>query len=256
MTGLKAWMLALGLVVVTGCATGPGPAPSSTEQREEDPRVKTLVELGTGYLRQGDYARAKEHLNRALQFDPRSTIAHNALGLVFQLEQEYEIAEDHFRSALRSNPDSTQARNNYGAFLFDMERYDDAIEQLKIASEDRYYLSRPTVFENLGIAYQRVGNMTAAKAAFDRAVALNPDQPKALLELAALRYRNQDYVEAQQLYSRFVRVSQQTPKSLLLCIRLSRVFDNADQEASCALALRNIFPASREYAEYQESIGQ
>ncbi len=242
------------MVVLAGCASTP--QTGSNEQDEEDPRVKTLVELGTGYLRQGDYIRAKDSLSRALAFDSRSALAHNGMALVFQLQKEYEVAEDHFKAALRSNPDSTQVRNNYGAFLFELERFEDAIEQLAIASEDRFYLSRSTVFENLGLSYQRVGDMPAAEEAFDRAVALNPDQPRALLELASLFYSRQDYVQSRQMYLRFERVSQQSPRSLLLCIRLARVFEQKDEEASCALVLRNIYPASREYAEYQETIGQ
>ncbi len=248
-------ILILAALLLGGCASSPS-TPGSGPQTQEDARVKTLVDLGTGYLRQGEYARAKEHLNRALSIDSRSATAHNALALVFQLEQEYEIAETHFKAALRANSEaSTKVRNNYGAFLFELGRYDDAIRQLEIASEDRYYTSRPTVFENLGVSYLRIGDARQAEAAFERAVALNPDQPKALIELAAILFERQDYVRARQYYLRYQRVAQQTSKSLWLCVRLARVFEDANQEASCALALRNIFPASPEYAEYQESLG-
>jgi len=249
----RVWLLALVLGLLAGCESDPTrPPPNVTE----DDRVKTLVDLGTGYMRNGDYARAKENLNRAINIDSNSALAHNMLAIVFQLEQEYELAEEHFRKALRSNPNSTRVRNNYGAFLFERERYREAIEQLNRAKEDRYYEKRPTVFENLGISYLRVGEKEKAEKAFDRAVALNPDQPRALLELANIRFEDQQYVPARQLYRRYQQVAGQNAKSLWLCIRLSRVFENDDEEASCALALRNMYPASREYEQYQESLSR
>lgn len=244
----------LAALLLGGCASSPS-TPGSGPQTREDARVKTLVDLGTGYLRQGEYARAKEHLNQALSIDSRSASAHNALALVFQLEQEHVAAESHFKAALRTDSDeATMVRNNYGAFLFELGRFDEAIYQLELASEDRYYTSRPTVFENLGVSYLSIGDDEQAEAAFERAVALNPDQPRALIELATILFERQDYVRARQYYLRYERVASQTSKSLWLCVRLARVFDDANQEASCALALRNIFPASPEYAEYQESL--
>lgn len=247
---IRAACFSLLLAWLVGCASD---RPADVT---EDERVKTLVELGTGYLRSGDYARAKEHLNRAIRVDSKSAIAHNALALVFQLEQEYEVAEDHFRKALRSNPKSTRVRNNYGAFLFDRGRYRDAIEHLERAAEDRYYEGRPTVFENLGVSYLRIGDREKAEQAFDRAVALNPDQARALLELARIHFERQQYVPARQMFRRFQQVSNSNAKSLWLCVRLARVFENEDEEASCGLALRNMYPASKEYEQYEESLSR
>lgn len=248
---IRCLAIAMLAALLASCGSTSSPSSSSAATSE---RVETLVQLGTGYLRRGDYARAKEHLNRALSIDPRSASAHNAIGLVFQLEQEFEIAEDHFKKAIRAEPESTRVRNNYGAFLFDRGRYRDAIEQLEVASEDRYYEGRATVFENLAISYLRTGDVSGAERAFERAVALNPDQPRALIELAELRYNQGRYTEANQLYRRFQFVAPQTAKGLWLCVRLARVFDNANEEASCALALRNIFPSSQEFTEYQKAV--
>lgn len=246
-----ALMMVFAMLLASGCVTETkGP----TQPANKEKQLQTLVELGVGYLRNGEYGRAKENLNKALEIDPKSPVAHNTLALVFQAEKEYEAAEQHFQRALRTDPDFTAGRNNYGAFLFERERYQDAIEQLKIASQDRFYQRRPWVFENLGVAYLQLNDMAAAEQAFERSVALNPDQSRALLELADIRYRQQRFVEARELYRRHARASQQSARSLWLCVRLARVFSNSNEEASCALALKNIFPASEEYRQYQEMI--
>jgi type IV pilus assembly protein PilF len=241
------------VLLVSGCVT------ETTGKREVADREKqltALVELGTGYLRGREYGRAKEHLNKALEIDPKSSVAHNTLAIVFQLEQEYDDAERHFRLALRYDPDFTRARNNFGAYLFERERYEEAIEQLKIASEDRFYQGRPAVFENLGVAFTRMDDSAAAEQAFERSIALNPSQSRALIELAEIRFEQQRYVPARELYRRHQAFSSQSAQSLWLCVRLSRIFSDSNEQASCALALRNIFPGSKEYKEYQETMSQ
>lgn len=245
-------VIAILVLVLAGCVsetTRPDKAESKAKQ------VESLVDLGVGYLRNGEFARAKENLNKALEINPDSPLAHNTLALVFQLEQEYDVAETHFKRAIRHDPKFTRAINNYGAFLFERGRYKDAIEQLNRASEDRFYAGRATVFENLGVAHARIGNEIEAEKAFERSVALNPEQRRALLELGLIRLEQQRYVEARELYRRHARVASQSARSLFLCVRVSRVFKDSNEEASCALALKNIFPGSNEYKKYQELVG-
>ena len=238
--------------LVAGCASQPS---SNSEARRVSPEVvQRQLDLGIGYLRQGDYQRAKEKLNRALDIDPKNATVHATFGLLFQLEGEYDLAERYFRDAVRYDPQSAQARNSFGAFLFSQKRYGEAVEQLELASENRFYPNRPTVFENLGVAYLRLGDTAKAEFAFTRATQLNPEQSRALLELAEIKFEQQQYTESRVLYSRHTRVSPKSPKALWLCIRLARIFEDRDQEASCAEVLEGIHPASEEYRLYRDSL--
>ena len=216
--------------------------------------VQRQLDLGIGYLRNGDYQRAKSNLQRALDLDPKSPIVHASLGIVFQAEGENDLAEKHYREAIRYDPESAQARNSYGAFLFSMERYAEAAEQLAQASENRYYPNRAVVFENLGRAYAKLGEIDKADYAFTRAVQLNQEQSRALLELAEIRFEQRKFAESRDLYARHVRIAPKSSKALWLCIRLARVFKDNNQEASCATALEGIYPASEEYGFYKESL--
>ncbi len=215
--------------------------------------VQRQLDLGVGYLRNRDYQRAKEKLNRALELDPKSAVVHTTFGLLFQLEGEEELAEKYFKEAIKLDPLLAQARNNYGAFLFSQQRYPEAIEQLKAAVDDRFYPNRASVFENLGVAYMRTGNLPAAEASFTRAIQLNPDQSRALLELGEIRFEEKNFTVARDLYRSHMRTGRHSAKSLWLCIRLSRIFNNTDEEASCSLALKNIYPATEEYRLYQDA---
>ncbi|MDA0790976.1 MAG: type IV pilus biogenesis/stability protein PilW [Proteobacteria bacterium] len=238
--------------LLSGCLTE-----TTMVKKDVDPVevVKKQIDLGIGYLVRGDYQRAKESLNKALAVNPDSPLAHTTFGLLFQREGETELAEEHHRKAVKLDPTFSQARNNYGAFLFAEGRYQEAIVQLEVASEDRFYVQRSQTFENLGRSYLKVGDRDKAESAFKRAVELNTNQTRALLELAEIRFDQQAYVESSNLYRQFSRVGQHNAQSLWLCVRLADRFSNADEKASCELSLRNLFPASEEYRLYRIRYG-
>ena len=216
--------------------------------------VQRHLDLGIGYMRNGDYPRAKEKLNRALEIEPESASIHGTFGLLFQLEGEVELAEEYFLAAIRYDSESARTRNLYGAFLFSEERYFESIDQLRKASDNRFYPNRPSVFENLGVAYSKIDDKSAAEQAFTRAVQLNPEQTRALLELAVIRFDQQNYIESRDLYRRHVATAPKSPRALLLCVRLARVFRQHDEEASCAEVLEGIYPSSKEYREYRGAL--
>jgi type IV pilus assembly protein PilF len=105
--------------------------------------VQRHLDLAVGYLRNRDYQRAKEKLAKALDIDPKNADVHATYGTVFQLEGELELAEEYFKQAVRYDSNSAQIRNSYGAFLFSEKRFQEAVEQLSKASEDRFYSCNP-----------------------------------------------------------------------------------------------------------------
>ena len=247
-----ATILLVSMLLLGGCVTETDG--KKEQQIDQADVLMKLTELGIGYLRQGDYARAKDNLRKAAEIDPKSPLVQTTFGLVFQLEGENKLAEHHHRLAIKYGPKFSPARNNYGAFLFARGRYEEAIVQLQVAAQDRFYPRRAQVFENLGVCYLRIGESVKAEDSFVRAVELHFSQGRALLELSIIRYDQQDFIESKRLYDRHAAVVQQSSRSLGICIKLARVFDDDDSEASCALVLKNIFPASDEYKEYQRTI--
>ena len=248
----KALLMGSILSLLTGCVT----ETTGGSKREVDPakQLKAHIDLGMGYISNGEFGRAKENLTTALELDPDSAQAHNAFGLLFQLEGENGLAEMHFKKTVSLEPGFAAGRNNYGAFLYARGRYAEAIEQLVAASENQLYQRRSQVFENLGVCYVHLGDIEAAEAAFIRSLQLNSGQRRALIELGEIRFDQQNYVAARDFYIRHTRIAQQSARSLWLCIRVSRVFDAEDQEASCSLALRNVFPGTPEFEDYQSSL--
>ncbi|MBQ0719075.1 MAG: type IV pilus biogenesis/stability protein PilW [Gammaproteobacteria bacterium] len=259
-------ILAIVMVLSSACTVtemdysksiGSSSASEASAKRHDEGRNKdeeaadTLIQLGLGYLRKGDRQRARVNLLKALQKNDRSGAAHNALALLFQLEGENELAEEHFKKSISLEPELTRLRFNYSIFLLRQQRYDDAFKELTIASEDINYPRRGHVFFNLGLISKQLGNADEAQQAWEKATKLSPKLAGPFLELAEMFFQAGDYPKAKRYLAHYEKLSKPTPGALWLGVRLEHAFGNKDGEASKALALKNLFPYSKETIEYK-----
>jgi len=80
--------------------------------------------LGKAYLDQGDYARAAEHLQRCVDFDPQYSAAWKLLGKAFEAQAEHASARQAWERGLeaaRGHGDK-QAEKEIGVFLKRLDR--------------------------------------------------------------------------------------------------------------------------------------
>ncbi|MCW8277017.1 type IV pilus biogenesis/stability protein PilW [Pseudomonas sp. PCH199] len=232
-----------------GCVLSGDYNPMKTSKGRDEAR-DAYVQLGIGYLQQGMTERAKVPLKKALDLDNADPDANAALGLVFQAEAEPELADQHFRKALSSRPADARILNNYGSFLFEQKRYKEAYERFEQAATDTLYPERSRVFENLGVTASMLGRRDLAQQQLEKALRLNRQQPRALLEMAELSYEDRHYVPARDYYDRFSLLTEQNARSLLLGVRLAKVFEDRDKAASVGLQLKRLYPGTPEYQQY------
>ena len=232
------------LLLLVACTS---PAPKSSPEKA----LQDHIQLGLNYIREGNRDRARFHLQRALSLDSRSPGAHDAMALLLQTEKEYKLAEKHYKLAISYDKSFTRARNNYGVFLYDLERYDDAYRQFRIAGDDVTYRLRPQVLNSAGITAYKIGKVEDARDAWEKALVLEPRYALPHLELAEYYFDKQDFANARNYLEAFDKLSQPQPQSLWLAIRLESHFGNKDAVASKGLALKKLFPTSEENRLYQ-----
>lgn len=237
-------------VWLAGCVTTGLPP---RQEIDLDKALETHVQLGLRYLQSGDNREAaRHHFLKALELGKRNPQAHHGLALLYQVDGELEVAESHFKKALRYGDDFSMAHTNYGVFLYQQERYEEAYEQFRIASEDLTYNRRSFALANLGRAAVKLGRPEEAETAYTRALALNENLSQVLLELAELKFDAGAYAQAKHYLDRYSAGNRQIPQSLWLGIRIEKIFGNRDKERSYALALKNLYPYSAETLEYQK----
>ncbi|MDD2159797.1 MULTISPECIES: type IV pilus biogenesis/stability protein PilW [Pseudomonas] len=246
---LRPALLLLAASLLAGCVTTGTVDPMKTGKGREEAR-DAYVQLGIGYLQQGQTERAKVPLKKALELDSSNADAHAALALVFQIEMEPKLADEHFRKAISQRRDDARLLNNYGSFLYEQQRYQEALERYTEAAQDNLYPERSRVFENLGLTSLQLQQREQAKAYFERSLRLNSRQPRALMEMAQLSYEDKQYVPARSYYEAYMSLAPQNARSLLLGVRLAKIFEERDNAASLGLQLKRLYPGTPEYQQY------
>lgn len=246
---LRAALSILTLLLLAGCVSGGAGDPLASRQGRVE-AGRAYVQLGLGYLQQGLTEQAKAPLAKALALNDRDADAHAALALVFQAQGEPALAEEHFRQALAQRANDTRIRNNYGSFLYAQGRFSQAEQVFRQAGADTLYPERSRVFENLGLTAMKLGRPEQAREYLEKALQLNPRQPRALLEMAELSYENRHYVPARDYYERFSQLSDPQARSLLLGSRLARVFAEPAVVAELGQQLQRLYPGTPEYQQY------
>ncbi len=218
--------------------------------------VEVRTQLAAEHIRNGDLDAAKRALDQALEVNSRDSMANMMMGVLLQQEGSkinLEKADAYFKRAISSDSKNAQARNNYGTYLYQMQRYNDAIAQLSIAGSTLGYDQRGRSLENLGRIYLRVGNVAEAEKSFKQALQADREAYIAMLELAEIYYLRQQTADATALYEQYVRIAgqkNQGARALWVGIRLARA--NGDTMGMQVLInqMRALFPDSEEYKRY------
>lgn len=243
-------ILGLCSVLLMGCVTETNKSGKTTVDKNK--ALELHIQLAEGYIDQSNRESARHHLRKAFELDKNSAQATAAMAKLYQLEGENKLAEEYYLTALRKDKKLTKARNDYGLFLYRAKRYEDALEQFEIASADLDYDLRSQVLINQGRTALKLGLNDRAESVFKHALVLDRNSTAAMIELADLSFLKQDYASAKGYLDYYSANMRPNARSLLLGIRIERTFGNKDKEASYVLALRNLFPYSKEYLEYKQ----
>ncbi len=175
--------------------------------------------LGLELRRRGRFAEAEAHFRTALRLRPGDADTHYHLGVTLSAQEKWQEALPHFAAALKGQPDDahaynnmgvafrrlgqnaqaracyekalevdpthTEARANLGALCLVEDKTDEAIRHLAAAaaSNPRHFVAQ----YNLGLAYAQQRRWAEAAAAYERALALRPDNEAVRRALADAR---------------------------------------------------------------------
>lgn len=243
----------LSALVVQGCQTADS---GMIVKKDPEKAVKVRTQMAAEYIRAGDLDAAKRSLDLALKADSRDSNANMMMGVLLQQEgskPNLDKADSYFSRAISLDPKNAQARNNYGTYLYQIKRYNEAVQQFTIAGTTLGYDQRYRALENLGRTYYAVGDMANAEKSFKQALQANRDSTLSMLELSELYYLQQNAVAARPLYEQYVRLVGQTKQgahALWVGLRVARA--NGDTLGMQVLVnqLRALFPESHEYQRY------
>lgn len=179
----------------------------------------------------------------------------NYLGLTYLRKGKFEIAEQKFRRALELKPDYSDARNNLGLACLELKRWDEAIYQFKLVTEDIFYLDQAAAAINLALALSGKGEFQQALAVIRPLVSNYPRDPRARLNLGKVYFSLDkldlaivEYRKAVELYPDYASAHYN------LALAYLKLKDNASARSSFREVVRispdaEIGQLSREYLD-------
>ena len=126
----------------------------------------------------------------------------------FEMKQDYSSAIATYKEVLEIDSANVMVLNNIAFIYLKLGIEQESIQYALMAEE--HDLNYTPALINLGIAYAKSGNVTAAEYYLDRAFTLEPDNKSALLNLALLNERNQNYSGAAGYFTKLIKLGDAT----------------------------------------------
>jgi type IV pilus assembly protein PilF len=239
-------VLALALLLAACVTTTSGRVTSSPSGADA---AQYNLQLGVGYLRQGNLEAAKDRLERAIEQDPGLATAHSALGLVYERLEDLDGAERQYRRAATLAPDDPDAQNALGVFL--CSKRGKPAEALRVFDRaiaiplSRKNVNRAVLLTNAGTC-AKYTDLPRAEAYLRRALAEDPKYADALLQLAEVTLATDSGLAARAFLERNLAVAGPSPGALLLGYRIESRLGDAAAASAYAERLRREFPTATE----------
>ncbi|HVC28384.1 MAG TPA: type IV pilus biogenesis/stability protein PilW [Gammaproteobacteria bacterium] len=243
--------LSVAMLLLAGCVST-----SSTPENKISLKQASQdnVSLGVAYLQQGRRDLAMQKLQLALQQDPDNANAFSALGLLYNSSSDFERADKNYREALNKAPDDPQIQNNYAVFLCQQGKPKESEKYFIEAAQNPLYPTPEAAYANAGVCANLIPDRAMAEQYFRKSLAINPDYPLALYQMARLSYDQKQYRDALIFIQRFESASPAPrPEVLLLGVHTENALGNKQGAEGYSKKLRILFPNSPETQQLNQS---
>lgn len=146
---------------------------SRNQSVKAEPAGYTFFSMGNHFYELGDYAKAIEQFNIAINLSPEFGEAYNNRGLVYFDQGEYDKAWVDFDKAVQLTPLSATPHNNRGAAYLAKGNTDAGLSDLNKAIEMEEKFAK--AYYNRGLAYLDLNNPDQAIADFTKAIEYTPE---------------------------------------------------------------------------------
>lgn len=164
---------------------------------QADPRLgEARLQLAQAYATTGDGPNALREFARAAELLPDDTAAQVKAGNFMLLAARFDEAQGLANRMLQHNPNNVEAQILLANSLAGLRDIDGAVAAFEkaVALEP----NRAATYSELGAVQLEGGNKDAAEAAFRKAIAIDPQSPNAHLSLANYLWASGQLTEAEQ----------------------------------------------------------
>jgi type IV pilus assembly protein PilF len=204
----------------------------------------TNMQLAIEYMKLGKLAEARDFIERALSENPGNPNVQMTAGLVYERLNEPSKAERAYTAGYRLGKGEPNISNTYAGYLC---RTGKAVAGEKLfdqVARSPLYQTPEVALVNAGVCVRGTGDLVDAERYFNRALAVHPNLPEALLQLGNIDFDRGDAAQARDVVQRYLAVNPPTAEVLWLGFRAERKLGDATAAAGYARRVQTEFPNS------------
>jgi type IV pilus assembly protein PilF len=233
------------VVVLGGCLAA---CSQNSDFKKASPAVTaaTNMQLAIEYMKLGQLAASRDFMERALSEDPGNPDVQMTAGLVYERVNEIPKAERAYSTGFRLGKGDPNIQNTYAGFLC---RTGKAVAGEKLFAEvarNPVYQTPEVALVNAGVCVRGTGDLVDAERYFNRALAIHPNLPEAMLQLGNISIDRGDAAQAREIVQRYLAVNAPTSEVLWLGVRAERKLGDATAAAAYARRVQSEFPNSEQ----------
>ena len=208
------------------------------------------LKLALVYLENDNMQQAKQNLDQALKYQPKSAKIYRVFAYYYQRVNEPELAEKFYKKALSLDSNDADTYNNYGRFLCIEGRYKEAEKAFLTAIEEATYTGVANTYENAGICAEKVGANDKALHYYGYSLSHNPHKSYLNLTLARLNIDKKEFKAARKNLYNYSKKNKDSAESLWQWVRLSYATEKSASMTKYAGKLLSNFPESQQALNY------
>jgi type IV pilus assembly protein PilF len=234
------------LAVILGSCLAACSHDSGFKKASPEVSAATDMQLAIEYLKLGKLAASRDFMERALREDPGNPDVQMTAGLVYERLNYMPKAERAYSIGYRLGKKDPNIDNTYAGFLC---RTGKAVAGEKLFAEvarNPLYQTPEVALVNAGVCVRGTGDLVDAERYFNRALAIRPNLPEAMLELGNIAFDRGDAAQARDIVQRYLAVNAPTSEVLWLGFRAQRKLGDATAAAGYARRVQAEFPNSEQ----------
>ena len=160
----------------------------------------------------GNTDKSEDYILKAVALSPDDANVNLTAGQIFMQKQEFEIALPYIQKAVELEPSNTKSIRNLAQVYYDMGQLEKSIQTYEVAIDketDREV--KADLYFNLGILYNKVGNLEEAEYHFTNALDENPDDVEAVMGMAQVFENAEKWRKAEKFYRELIAIDPENP---------------------------------------------
>ncbi len=169
----------------------------------------------------GNTDKSEDYILKAVALSPDDADVNLTAGQVFMQKQDFEAALPYVKKAVELEPSNTKSIRNLAQIYYDLalldssrytERLEKSIQTYEVAiNKETDRKVKADLYFNLGILYNRVGNLEEAEYNFTNSLDENPDDIEAVMGMAQVFENAEKWRKAEKFYRELIAVDPDNP---------------------------------------------